>query len=403
MPSADIPQEVLDAKALIDVPLVAAGLITGMDIGVRDEANPDPNDLALRVFVADADAIAPEVQAAVAGFPFPVVFIARTFVADDDTSAHRPVVGGVSVGAARFVPTGAFPVGTLGGIARRPPQVLGVSNHHVLCVDPNRAPGTDEIIQPEPAPFGRVPDDHLGTLDSFAFPENVASGTADAACCTIDISVQTAIADIGACIGTAPAQFMLEVRKRGRTTGLTSGFVSGLDFTCAAGYPNMPSVAGAPPGSRIMTGQIHITPHAPLAVFSDSGDSGSVLVDDQGRAVALIFGSGIPPQATIAQRTAVATPIAEVEAALNVSFTWPIPILDALDPPATLAGGSVTISGSGFLLASDVSIGGVSTSFSADGDTTIVADCPAVEGDVEVAVTAPGGTSDPFVLSVSAA
>ena len=69
----DIPPEVLAAKELVEDQLLTAGLITGIDLGVRDEEQPDPDDLALRVFVSDLDAIPFEVNAATAVFPFPSI------------------------------------------------------------------------------------------------------------------------------------------------------------------------------------------------------------------------------------------------------------------------------------------------------------------------------------------
>jgi hypothetical protein len=224
--------EMLAAKQALESVLPGIEGVTGIDIGFADEEARDPGALAVRVFVRDASAIPAALSDFIAGLDIPIVVIQRTFepfAAAFDRGIHRPVVGGVSVGAARFVPTGSFPVGTLGAIGRTtstiPPMVIGLSNHHVLAHDGNRAFG-DEIIQPEPTPFGtpfgRVPGDLIGKLLSFEFPEIVFSGIADAAICSIDLPIVAlpTIADIGLTAGTTSAFVGMLVRKRGRTLAL---------------------------------------------------------------------------------------------------------------------------------------------------------------------------------------
>lgn len=67
----DIPPEVIAAKAVLEGPLLEAGLITSIDFGVRDESEPDAEDLALRVFVANLGSIPVEVHAALTFCAFP--------------------------------------------------------------------------------------------------------------------------------------------------------------------------------------------------------------------------------------------------------------------------------------------------------------------------------------------
>ena len=306
---------------------MAAGLITGMDIGVRDEAEPGPQRPGDRVFVADADAIRQKVQAAVAGFPFPW---SSSRARSSPTTARAPTGGrGERLGrrgADRA--DGRVPGGDAGA---SPATAPGARRQRTTtsCVDPNRAPGTDRsssrarAVRPRP---GRPPR-HARQL---RVPTRTSpSGTTDAgACCTIDISVRRRSPTSGVHRHGARAVDP-RGRQRGRTTGLTAGSVSGPGLSRAPrATRNMPSVAGAPPGSRIMTGRIHITPTrrwpcSPTAATPAPSSSTTRAARSPH------LRQGIPPQATIAQRTAVATPIAEVEAALNVSFTWPIPILDA--------------------------------------------------------------------------
>src|SRR5262249_46703641 len=152
-----------------------AGIITGIDFGVRNEEQPDPEDLVLRIFVADVNNVPAQVQAAIQFFPFPVVVMQRIFLLTQlpDTQRHRPLLGGVSVASSRFAPTGTIHAGTLGAVVSDivdPNIQYGLSNHHVLCVDLQRQAG-DEIVQPEPSVLGVLPGDRVGKLSDWSFPE----------------------------------------------------------------------------------------------------------------------------------------------------------------------------------------------------------------------------------------
>lgn len=328
-------EELLAAMAAIE-PLVAPlDPVTGIDVGVRDEEAPDPEDLAVRVFVSSLDE-APGVEAVVsataAAFGVPLVVLRRSFSPTSlpDTSMHRPVEGGVSVSATRLNSPSHIHAGTLGAIARTTqtptPLTVGLSNHHVLCHDAGRQFG-DEIIQPEPAKFlGRLPGDRLGQLVSWAFPEIVYSGTTDAAICTIEPAFLPAIADLGPTAGTtAPTPAML-VTKRGRTTGQTFGFISGIGGTYWLDYDALPPVTSTISGNqttmREMRDQIQVHIDFPQSiVFLEQGDSGSVLLEiGTNRIVGLLFASGVdnlgePIQYGLANR------ISTVERDLGITLT----------------------------------------------------------------------------------
>ena len=147
-----ISPEMVAAKETLEGALPGIEGATGIDIGIRDEEVRDPEDLAVRIFVQDVTAIPPALTDLIAQFGVPIVVLQRTFWASalPDDSRHRPVVGGVSVFAARFANSPAgIPVGTLGAIARTTatpvPITVGLSNHHVLAVDGNRQPSVDVI------------------------------------------------------------------------------------------------------------------------------------------------------------------------------------------------------------------------------------------------------------------
>jgi hypothetical protein len=327
--------EMLAARRTLEPLLPGFDVVTGIDIGFADEEARDPDNLAVRIFVSDSSAVPQELTDAIAAAGAPVVIIQRTFEPGGavDSSMHRPVVGGVSVGAARFVATGDFPVGTLGAIGRTtgtdPSIVIGLSNHHVLAHDANRAVG-DNIIQPEPTPFGELPNDTIGTLLSWEFPEIVYSGIADAAICSVNVPVQGDIADLGAVAGTAAPSIGMLVTKRGRTTGVTHGIVTTDDSDALLGtyflpYPHLPPVnnpdTGVPTVRRQLTGQVQVMIDFPQSiVWSDSGDSGSVVLDTDNAIVGLHFAHGF---ASDGEPIAfgLMTPISVVVQALGLTFT----------------------------------------------------------------------------------
>jgi hypothetical protein len=328
-----------------------------------------------------------------------------TLTQTPDTTIHRPVVGGVSVSAARFVAPGDVPVGTLGAIAHhatQPERVFGLSNHHVLCRDLGRQQG-DEVIQPEPTPFGRVPGDHLGTLEDWAFPETTESGLVDAAICSIDVDWLAEIADHGFSPGTTLAFRGMQVSKRGRTTGTTFGWISGMDGSYSLDFPHLPPVGSPPTTSRTLKRQLQIHIDFPQSVvFGESGDSGSVVIADGNLVVGLYWGSGMDSR-DAPLRFGLATPIQHVESALNISLDWPVPVIQELDPPSAVAGETITVRGSGFLATSGVDFDGTPAGgFSVQDDSTLAVQCPDLSGDIGLSVRAPGGTSDPVAVTLGA-
>lgn len=325
--------EMLAAMAALESIAPSIDEVTGIDIGFADEEARDPNDLAVRVFVRDASALPASLSDFLSGLDVPLVVIQRSFEpGNTDTSMHRPVVGGVSVGAARFVLTGNFPAGTLGAVGRTtstiPPLIIGLSNHHVVAHDGNRAFG-DEIIQPEPTPFGRLPGDAIGQLLSWEFPEIVFSGLADAAIFSINVPTLPAIADI-LITGTASPFIGLPVTKRGRTTGVTHGIVTTDDSGQLGGtyyleYPNLPPVnnpvTSRPTVRREFRNQVQVMIDFPQSVvWSENGDSGSVVIDGNNRIVGLHFAHGHKSDGEPIA-FGIMTPIAVVEQALGIAFS----------------------------------------------------------------------------------
>ena len=233
------------------------------------------------------------------------------------TDRQRPVPGGVSVGHYKVT------AGTLGGVVRDKSSGtrMILSNNHVLANSNDARPG-DPILQPGPVDGGRVARDMIAELDRFKPIEfstgpptcGLAQGFArfgnvvgkilkskhrvevfqsdPEAINRIDaalgrplegVEILDEILEIGVVGGVAPASLGLNVRKSGRTTGLTRDRIIVLETTVTIQY-----------GDRTarFEGQIVTGP------MSEPGDSGSLLVaDDSLLAVGLLFAGST--QATV--------------------------------------------------------------------------------------------------------
>jgi len=179
----------------------------------------------------------------------------------------RPVPIGVSGGH------GLVTAGTIGARVRDGDQVFALSNNHVFAANNNANTG-DNLLQPGVVDGGRDPDDAFGTLYDYepirfcgtlGCPLNKLDA-AIALTTTDDVGFETPDGGYGAPrSSTQPADLGLSVQKYGRTTGLTTGRVSGINATIDVGYRV---------GTARFQGQIVITGNG----FSAGGDSGSLIV-----------------------------------------------------------------------------------------------------------------------------
>jgi hypothetical protein len=116
------------------------------------------------------------------------------------------------------------------------------------------------------------------------------------------------------------------VTKRGRSTGQTFGYISGVGGTYWPNYPALPSVTSPVTGNqttlRELRDQIQVHIDFPQAiVFLETGDSGSVLLESgTNRITGLLFGSGVDePGEPI--KYALANRISTVEQELGITLT----------------------------------------------------------------------------------
>ena len=208
--------------------------------------------------------------------------------ARDDTDPRRSFPRPVPIG----VSTGQVDV-TAGTIAARVvsgDRVFALSNNHVYA-NRNAARLGDRVLQPGTVDGGVNPDDAIGTLHDFepirfcspfpACPENRIDA-AIAATTTDQLGNGTPANGYGTPRSrTATARLGMQVQKYGRTTGHTTGRISGVNATINVGFRD---------GTARFSGQIVISGDG----FSGPGDSGSLIVSGGSgpparRPVALLF------------------------------------------------------------------------------------------------------------------
>jgi hypothetical protein len=238
------------------------------------------------------------------------------------TTRVRPAPCGVSVGHVRVT------AGTLGVLARRRDgTVVVLSNNHILANSNDAAPG-DAILQPGRADGG-IDADAIARLTDFvpiAFSEPGAFGRfleriagpllarlglglrrlpsdranlVDAAIAepTGPDLVTPEILGIGRVRGTADPDVGMRVAKSGRTTGVTWGTVTALDGVVHVDYGGKTALF-----RQVVVSDLH----------SRGGDSGSLVLDGDERAVGLLFaGSDV---------TTLANPIGAVQQLLDIEL-----------------------------------------------------------------------------------
>ncbi|GAB4370743.1 MAG: hypothetical protein Kow0042_13130 [Calditrichia bacterium] len=250
------------------------------------------------------------IPADVEGIPTDVLETGEIAALQDTTGKFRPAPGGVSVGH-RFITAG-----TLGCWVKKNGEFHILSNNHVLA-NRNDASIGDAILQPGPHDSGVYPKDQIAELTQFIpidfgdgdniidaaiaravevenggslcpFASTIASLLNRAASgvgsktrmkpvkiASIDDIVKNEILNIGVVNELTEATLGMEVKKMGRTTGLTTGEITQVDVSVRVNYGNSRSAWFV---DQFMTGNI-----------SQGGDSGSLVVSNDNKAVGLLF------------------------------------------------------------------------------------------------------------------
>jgi hypothetical protein len=205
---------------------------------------------------------------------------------------RRPIVGGISIS-----PINESFVGTLGCFLRRvtagSEQIFALSNNHVMA-DVNRLPIGTPIVQPGPEVVPTNPGDIFAALSSFTpiqFPAGRLAPIVNRFDAAIAVVSDLNLIRLGQMFGinnynpqlASPLPGM-RVIKSGRTTGVTTGVITGT------GVNGVQVNYGTRTNPRIATFNDTIEIVGDNDPFSAPGDSGSVILErSTGRPVALLF------------------------------------------------------------------------------------------------------------------
>ncbi|HEX6973091.1 MAG TPA: hypothetical protein VF147_01755 [Vicinamibacterales bacterium] len=227
----------------------------------------------------------------------------------------RPLLIGASVGHVKVT------AGTIGGFVKRGRAVCLLSNNHVLA-DEDRAKTNDRIIQRGAYDGGRSPKDNVARLKTWVRFKKNGANLVDAAVAEIDDGVGhdpnrlrgLVSGKDRTLLGLGP-EFIDEgtvVYKVGRTTGATKGRVTAFDLDNV--------VVNYDVGNLRFDGQIEIEGTGSRS-FSDGGDSGSLIVNADMQAVALLF-AGSERGGKNDMGLTFANPIHRVLGDLNATLLW---------------------------------------------------------------------------------
>ncbi len=217
------------------------------------------------------------------------------------TERMKPSAPGVSIG--HYLIT----AGTFGAVVydRKNGQPLILSNNHVLANSSNgrdrRAKIGDLILQPGASDGGRISNDAIARLIKYvALNEYPRRNNVDCALAQPlnNGIIVPEIIGIGRVQGTIVGRVGMNIKKSGRTTGLTTGKIRAVKVALNVGYGSGRTLR--------FDNQILATD------MSAGGDSGSLVLDENNRAVGLLFAGS--DQATLLN------PIQKVLSLLNVVF-----------------------------------------------------------------------------------
>ncbi|NLJ33200.1 MAG: hypothetical protein GX349_01195 [Firmicutes bacterium] len=291
--------------------------VVGMGIGYKKTAQKRTDELALVVYVSRKEKyrdLAPKeiIPRSIDKVPTDVVEIGEVRLLKDRRSKMRPAQPGCSIGH------GNITAGTFGALVKdnKTQELLILSNNHVLANatdgEDGRAKLGDMILQPGPYDGGSR-DDAIGVLHRFV-PINTELQVPECAVAKLaervenrilsllrpDYQVQflkteakgnlvdcalakplsprlvnPEIMEIGGITGTGTMEPGMKVQKSGRTTGLTQGEVKTIATSLRV---------------QVALGTYALfVDQAVSNIKSAGGDSGSLVLDGDNRAVGLLF------------------------------------------------------------------------------------------------------------------
>jgi hypothetical protein len=210
-----------------------------------------------------------------------------------DSSQYRPLLGGIQV--ARRGGDGFGTMGCICTVTGAPNRVIGLTNHHVVlnaCAD---TPNNEEVGQP------------TGRSSSSESCHDIVGTLVDAQCDTdVDLALiqfrsgmqwLAEIQDDGLVAGThavtaaEAATQTFQVKKRGRTSGLTGGVVTAINVSGSVNNHDGTLHRTYTNGIRVRANPDPATPGT--TDFALPGDSGSALRDVSDNVVGIVFGSSV--------------------------------------------------------------------------------------------------------------
>ncbi len=302
-----LTEEMLRLHPAVEAELKRIPGVVSVGVGLKEVAGSLTADLVWRVYVKEkrkpSEVPAGEmIPSEIKGFKTDVILMQDTRPAADEDK-YRPLRGGIQIG------NGSGAVGTLGCLATRQDGTgdwVALSNHHVMLAGGKSVGDNVRIGQADVSGCCCCTCGEIGTVLAAHI-----GGTTDCAICSIDGDVghNHEIQGIGTVRGWTGALPGETVRKRGRTTGLTTGTVSDVNY-------NTTSTAG-----DSFNNQLLIAPIAGTANMVLPGDSGSAVVDGDVKVVGLIWGQN--------GANGVASQISFVRTEMNIDIPG-----DIGDPPA---------------------------------------------------------------------
>jgi len=184
----------------------------------------------------------------------------------------RPARPGCSIGNV------GISAGTFGAVVSSLGRRGILSNAHVLVSDPRYTTMPDyTVVQPGVADGGHAPADRIGQTLRWIPLNPSGTNTVDCALAMPDNDslISDDIIDIGTPAGVAAAAQDMQVMKSGRSSGLNTGTILDIHASIKVGYAQG---FEATFDDLIITSQMGIP-----------GDSGSLLLDTNRRAVGLLF------------------------------------------------------------------------------------------------------------------
>lgn len=253
---------------------------TGVDprptfgVGLSPGAHADDYRIAIRVQdkkLLGGARVASAVEAV--GGEADVVFVGllQPFIAVTPSPTHRarPLVPGASISLA--TDTGA---GTLGCFVRDASATYLLSNSHVLTSHGTAAPQAS-VLQPASYDGGNATTDRVATVKRAVAMDVTQFNLADCAIAELDAdhtAVNTEIPGVGRpSTRSQQADLVMRVVKRGRTSNVTVGTVTGVSLNLKFDWPN---------GAMELVDLIEVTADIGAADFAASGDSGSLILSE---------------------------------------------------------------------------------------------------------------------------